>query len=366
MKDGNKMGGIIIQDREISFKDIQGGNWPRQKDYFEDALLFCRDWLRGRENFELKTSGSTGPPKGISIHRGQMISSAKATGAFFDMQPGQNLLCCLNTSMIGGKMMLVRAMEWDCLLDLVESSSNPLLGFPAEKRFDFAAMVPLQLEACLENKKTRPLLDRINKLIIGGAPISPSLRKQALSLNANIYQTYGMTETVSHIALANIKSSGPLVYQTLPGVRIRQNDDQRLQIAAPMVHEEWLLTNDRVEILSDSSFIWKGRADFTINSGGLKIQPEEVEEKINETIHQIFPNVRFFIGSREDAKLGQKMILILEDKGNRSARQEKLLSLLRDLLPKYHNPKEIYFVYPFVETPSGKVNRKETEKLLDN
>src|SRR5690606_18740842 len=128
---------------------------------------------------------------------------------------------------------------------------------------------------------------------------------------SSVYQTYGMTETVSHIALANLKSPGPMVYQTLPGVSIRQADDKRLEIAAPMANNDWIITNDIVEILSPISFIWKGRADFTINSGGLKIQPEEVESLISDSIQLLFPSRRFFIGSKEDDQLGEKLILIL-------------------------------------------------------
>ncbi|MEX2594519.1 MAG: AMP-binding protein [Anditalea sp.] len=358
------MGDIIIEDQKYSFKDIQSGNWPEQKSYFEASLLFCREWLNGKDTFELKTSGSTGIPKAIQVRRAQMVSSAKATGDFFEVQPHQHLLCCLNTAMIAGKMMLVRAMEWNSILHLVDPTSHPLMGFPSNQTFDFAAMVPLQLEACLESEKTKKLLNQIKNLIIGGAPVSPPLRKKASLLTMDLFQTYGMTETVSHIALANLKDSGQLTYQTLPGVRIRQTSDQRLQINTAMANEAWILTNDIVEIKSETSFIWKGRADFTINSGGLKIQPEEVEARIVETVHQFFPSLRFFVGSRPDAKLGQKLILILEGKEETQYKAENLLSILKDMLPKYQKPKEIHFMAPFVETASGKVNRLETVKKL--
>lgn len=358
------MGEVIIEDQKFSFKDIQSGRWPEQKSYFESSLLFCREWLNGKKTFELQTSGSTGSPKNIQVHRAQMISSAKATGDFFKIQAYQNLLCCLNTAMIAGKMMLVRGLEWNSKLYLVEPVSNPLMGFPSDQRFTFVPMVPLQLEACLENEKSKKLLHQIENLIIGGAPISPSLREKSSVLSNNLYQTYGMTETVSHIALANIKASGQLIYQTLPRVHIRQTSDQRLQIAAPMTQDSWITTNDIVELKSETSFIWKGRTDFTINSGGIKVQPEEVETRIGAAVHRFFPSFRFIIGSRPDAKLGQKIILILEGWEENPHQAENLLFNLKNILPNYQKPKEIYFMASFVETPSGKINRMETVKRL--
>jgi O-succinylbenzoic acid--CoA ligase len=358
------MGDIIIKDRKFLFKDIQSGSWPEQKPYFETALLFCREWLNGKENLELNTSGSTGSPKTIHVHRRQMVTSAKATGDFFKVQSHQHLLCCLNTAMIAGKMMLVRAMEWNSTLHLMEPVSNPLLGIPFDQGFMLVAMVPLQLEACLQHEKSRKILNQIQNLIIGGAPISPSLREKASLLKNNLFQTYGMTETVSHIALANLKTFGPLTYQTLPSVRIRQSLDQRLEIAAPMINDEWILTNDRVEITSGSSFIWKGRADFTINSGGLKIQPEEVEAKISRAVNRFFPNLRFFITGKPDMILGQKSVLLLEGKDENPHASEVLLSVLKEMLPQHQNPKEVCFLAFFKETPSGKINRLETVKGL--
>src|SRR5690554_4469576 len=169
------MGTIIINQQEFSFQQIKERDWPKQTPYFETSLSFCRDWLNGKNVFELQTSGSTGSPKTIKVSRAQMSSSAKATGDFFNIQPQASLLCCLNTAMIAGKMMLVRAMEWDSFLYLVEPSSNPLLGFSADQSLDFATMVPVQLETCLGDEYSRGLVHRIQNLLIGGAPPSPAL-----------------------------------------------------------------------------------------------------------------------------------------------------------------------------------------------
>lgn len=356
------MGKIIINQLELSFQEIQEGQWPELKPYFEASLLFCQEWLSEGEDFKLQTSGSTGAPKIIRISRAQMVSSAKATGKFFNLAPQASLLCCLNTAMIAGKMMLVRAMEWDSILYLVEPSSNPLMSFAADQSFDFAAMVPLQLENSLEQEHSSQLLHRIKNLIIGGAPISPAIREKTTQLAGSVYQTYGMTETVSHIALANLKAPGPLLYKILPEVRIRQSSGLGLEIIAPMSNEQWITTNDVVDIVNGSGFIWKGRSDFTINTGGVKVQPEEAEAMLSELMEDLFPRRRFFITSLPDAKLGQKVILIVE--GERGKSTEEALNQIRTHLPRYHAPKAIYFVAQFKTTPSNKINRQATFKSL--
>src|SRR5690554_5845254 len=164
------MGKIIINKQEFPFQQIRENKWPEQASYYQASLAFCNEWLNGKQSFELQSSGSTGTPKTIQVSRAQMSSSAKATGDFFGIGPEADLLCCLNTAMIAGKMMLVRAMEWDSQLYLVEPASNPLIGFATRQHFDFATMVPLQLETCLEDAHAREMLGNIRHLLIGGAP----------------------------------------------------------------------------------------------------------------------------------------------------------------------------------------------------
>ena len=361
------MGQLIIGNSTIPFGDIRSGKWPEQPAYFHASLLFCHAWLNGEENFELETSGSTGKPKTILVHRDQMTTSAKATRDFFGIKTGQNLLCCLNTSMIGGKMMLVRALEWNSEVHLVEPSSNPFLDFHSSEAFDFTALVPLQLEAAIENEATHRILNRVENIIVGGAPISSTLREKAARLVSSVYQTYGMTETVSHIALANLKASGPLVYKALPGVRLYQSHANRLGIVAPMANVPSFLTNDLVEMKGEDGFIWKGRADFTINTGGIKVQPEVIEQQIAAAIQRYFPGSRFFVSGKPNEKLGAMVVLIMEGVKGENKRSEDLLSELKESLPTHHNPREIHFTPSFFETPSGKINRKETMgRLFDH
>jgi o-succinylbenzoate---CoA ligase len=350
------MGKIIIQDREYSFEQIRSGNWSEQDPYFKQALSFCRDWLVGKMEFELSTSGSTGKPKMITVSRKQMEISAKATADFFGIEKGPDLLCCLNTQMIAGKMMLVRGMEWDAHIFLVTPQSNPLEGIL--QSFDFVAMVPLQVANCLENPHSRSILEKTGNLIIGGAPSSPDLLQKITELHLNAYQTYGMTETVSHVALAKIEGQ-ELIYRALPGVIIGVDEENKLWLESPSAKEKRLQTNDIVELLPPYNFKWLGRADFTINSGGIKLQPEILEPKMAESIYSIFGNCNYFLFGKPDEKLGKKPVLIIEFPKDEK-RALDLLTRLKIVLDRYQVPKEILFNPLFTKTDSGKIDRITT------
>ncbi|MFD2203207.1 AMP-binding protein [Shivajiella indica] len=347
------MGKIIIREQEFSFEQIKTGNWSAQDPYFAQALYFCKDWLTGKTEFELSTSGSTGTPKTIQVNRNQMEISAKATRDFFGIEKDAKLLCCLNTEMIAGKMMLVRGMEWEAYIYLIKPQSNPLEEL--NQIFDFAAMVPLQVDTCLQNPDTYLKMQQIINLIIGGAPSSRSLLEKIAEMRLNAYQTYGMTETVSHIALAKIEGA-ELVYKVLPGVQIGVDQSNRLWVKAPMAKENILQTNDVVELLNSQLFKWIGRADFTINSGGIKLQPEILEPKMADAIFPVFGKVDFFLIGKEDEKLGQKTVLVIEHPKDEKKASDLIIELKKGL-ERYQVPKEILFNPSFTKTESGKINR---------
>lgn len=355
------MGKIIIQNRVYSFKQIQNKEWSEPELYFHQALTFCHQWLTGVQDFDLSTSGSTGEPKTITVHRQQMEKSAAGTKAFFGIEQGSKLLCCLNIWMIAGKMMLVRAMEWDATVYVEDPKENPLLDIEATISFDFVAMVPMQVNACIENEKTLGKLKNIKNLIIGGAPSSRNLVGKIIILKLNAYQTYGMTETVSHIALAKI-SNEELVYTTLPEVKIGCDQEGKLWIESPTAKEKRLQTNDLVEKLNNSQFKWLGRADFTINSGGIKLQPEILEPQISASVEKIYGPCNFFLIGKEDEKLGEKMVLVLEQPLKNESQAQDLLNELKSMINRYHIPREILIAPSFVKTASGKINRQATLK----
>ncbi|MFN3998458.1 AMP-binding protein [Algoriphagus sp.] len=327
------------------------------------AFSFCEAWLSDKTYFSQQTSGSTGTPKTIEISREQMMESAKATGSFFKTNSNTKLLCCLNPEYIAGKMMLVRAMVWDCPIWLVEPHSNPFLDLPEVFLPDFVALVPLQVEEILNNPKTSPALKKVSNLIIGGAPISEGLKSRLIANGIPAWQTYGMTETVSHVALARIEE-GETTYQTLAGVEIGQDERGAVWTKSLMSGQERIQTNDLVELKSSTSFIWLGRADFVINSGGLKLHSELLEKKSEALIAEFFPGCRYFFLGEKDEKLGERLVLLIEKTEPNEELAKLLQEKMRNVFGKFETPKKIYFIPSFVHTESGKINRDLTFKQL--
>lgn len=302
---------------------------------------FLLDWFDDRDYIEMQTSGTTGVPKTIKVNKQAMVHSAIATGDFFDLQPGNKALQCLPVKYVAGKMMLIRAIILGLELDYVEPTSNPLKNIETE--YDFIAMVPMQAQNSITELK------KVKKAIIGGAKISTSLEKQLIKLPTQVYETYGMTETITHIAA---KKVGEKCFTVLPHVTISYDDRNCLVINAPkIIGEEVVVTNDIVELVNENQFVFLGRYDNVINSGGIKIIPEQVEQKLDGKIDR-----RFFIASKEDKELGEKVTLIIE--GDSFEMDKKIF----EDLDKYENPKEIIFIPKFKETENGKFLRKESLK----
>jgi O-succinylbenzoic acid--CoA ligase len=324
------------------------------------AFAFCRDWLAGQETFIQQTSGSTGAPKLQVLSRTQMEASAAATGAFFGTTTREHLLCSLNPSFIAGKMMLVRAMVWNCPITLVEPSANPLLGL--EEQFTFVALVPLQVEAGLAEEKSRKLLQSIPHVLIGGAALPHKIQQGLVQQGIRAWQSFGMTETVSHIALAPIEE-GELVYQPLPGVAIGINEQDCLWIQSPMSGSEKIQTNDTIELRSKNTFVWLGRADFAVNSGGIKHFPEQLERRIAPLLEKTCPGCAYFLYGEKDSRLGEQLVLYVEGTGEENKRLA-LEAGLKQILGKYEVPKKIYFKAAFAYTPTRKINRHTTAASL--
>ncbi|WP_306350269.1 AMP-binding protein [Flavobacterium sp. '19STA2R22 D10 B1'] len=318
----------------VAYSFIKEGE--QYEKYIGDFIL---NWFDEKSFIELNTSGTTGDPKLIQIDKQAMVHSALATGNFFDLGPGDKALHCLPTQYIAGKMMFVRAFILGLELDLVAPSSNPLEN--NETEYKFCAMVPLQAQNSLKE------LDAIKILIIGGAKVNDSLQQQLMNLpKTAVYETYAMTETITHIA---VKKIGVEAFDLLPHVTIAQDERGCLVIDAPTIASEKVVTNDLVEILNDHQFIWLGRFDNVINSGGIKLIPEKIEEKLQGKI-----NARFFVVGKQDHTLGEKLVLVIE--GTEFPIDHAIFSDLG----KYEQPKEILFSPKFQETESGKLQRKKT------
>ena len=338
---------------EVSYSLIKEGE-PYERD-FGDFLLH---WIDNETMIQVRTSGSTGIPKTIVLEKQHMVNSALATGKFFNLKAGDSALLCLSGEYIAGKMMLLRAMVLGLELDLVEPSSTPLLG--VNKSYDFCAMVPLQLENSLAQ------INSIKTVIVGGAPMSKTLKDKIQNVKTSIYETYGMTETITHIAVKKINLDKTVssdgvenFFETLPNITIQKDDRNCLVIKAPDLNSAPIITNDMVNLISDTEFEWLGRYDNIINSGGVKLIPEQIELKLVSILKN-----RFFVAGIPDEQLGQKLILLVEKEGHDPKLSGKIKSL--ETLEKYEVPKDILFLESFIETVNGKISRKNTLQQILN
>lgn len=322
------------------FYSFAKGLMNSDEEFERHLSKFVSEWFDENDFVEVTTSGTTGTSKIIRLKKEAMVNSALATAAFFDLKNNCKALHCLPMQYIAGKMMLIRAMVlgWD--LDFVKPDSHPLDG--NKENYDFAAMVPIQVEHSITQ------LHAVKKIIIGGAKLNPDLANKLKQLPTAVYETYGMTETITHIAAKRIQDSA---FSVLPGIVISTDDRNCLVIEAPRLSEVKIITNDVVELQDGNKFVWLGRYDNVINSGGVKLFPERIEEKLGGKIPY-----RFFVIGKPDASLGEKLVLVIESS------PYEIDTALFDGLDKYEKPKEILFVPKFSETETGKIKRGDTIK----
>ncbi|WP_166965099.1 AMP-binding protein [Yeosuana marina] len=329
--------------REIAYSFVKEGL------HYEEAIGdFLLDWLDNKSFIKVKSTGTTGKPKLIKIDKQVMVNSSIFTGNFFNLKPGDKALHCLPANFIAGKMMLVRAMILGLELDLTEPTSHPI--FNTKTKYDFAAMLPIQLQNSLHD------INNFKNIIVGSVKVSNKLIEAIQDKSTRVFETFGMTETATHIALRPLNnfeseqkttSLGKSIFKTLPDISISQDDRGCLVIESGHLTKQPIVTNDLVKLYSEDEFEWLGRFDNVINSGGVKIFPETIEEKLQEKIKQ-----RFFIASEKDETFGEKIILILE--GDIDTVDN---SIFEDL-DKYEKPKKIYCAHKF-DVISDKIQRKK-------
>lgn len=320
----------------LDFSNQKFDSLHLENEWEREISVFLDQWNSDSDFVLAKTSGSTGLPKEIKLPKSAMRLSASMTGEFFGLKNGNSALLCLPMGFIAGKMMVVRAQELGLKLYCTEPKSEiNLYDFP---ELDFVPMTPMQVEKSIGN------LGKIKKLLIGGAPLSDELRSRLLETNTRVFESYGMTETITHIGLKEITED---YFRTLKKVKIRKDERGCLVIQTPYFEEE-ITTNDLVEIKGENQFKWLGRFDSIINSGGIKLIPEQIEQKLKAIIP-----IEFILSSLPDSTLGEKLILILE---NPEPIDVDFASLE---LSKYEIPKEIFYLNRFPRTESGKLKRKE-------
>lgn len=318
-------------------------------DWWQHIVDFLEQWANNSPEVDVFTSGSTGKPKKIKLQKTHLWQSASQTCDFFKLNSKTNALLCLPVNYIAGKMMLVRAMVVKMNLICVQPTANPIKNL--DEKIDFAAMVPMQVYRGVENVEK---FNQIKNLIIGGGKVSDKLIKKLSPFRGKVFETFGMTETISHIAIKQLIPKKETHFTPLKGVKISQSENKTLIIDCPKIGVNKLKTNDIIEFDNKiGTFNWLGRTDFLINSGGIKIIPELIEKKIEKYISSTF-----LIVGKGDDQFGEKLILIIQQTDKKNEVNE-LMEKIKTVLPPKFLPKEIIFVKEIPLTPSGKINRKK-------
>ncbi len=327
--------------KEVAYNFIKEGD---QYEYFLGDFLL--DWLDQSDSIHFETSDAASRTKKLVFKKQALVNSAISTGNFFGVSVGDKALHCLPANYIAGKMMLIRSIILGLEIDLISPSKNPF--YKNQKTYDFVAMTPMQAFNSLSE------LRKVKKLIVGGAYVSSVLQKALIKGEVNAFETYGMMETLSHVAVR--KMTDPVSeFKCLPDIKVRQDKRKCLIIDASKLYVENLVTNDEVEIFSSTHFRLIGRIDHVIKSGDLKLHPEQIERKLSENL-----SFHFFIDSVSDPELGEKVVLVVKD--DPEIKLEKLHKQIKNCtsLEPYEIPKTIVCFKNFIQTYSGKVKRKAT------
>lgn len=336
-----------------STKELTKSNWTTAD---QKALELINEWESDSDTISTFTSGSTGKPKQIVLKKELMRASVQMSIDAFDLCLSDIFLCNLSTESIGGKMQIIRALELKSLLVFLSPSSDPIsemLQFEnilnTELSSLILAFVPMQVESILKSPIQLSFLKKAKVILIGGAAISPIQESKLLPLELPIFATYGMTETITHVA---IRKLGRAYFETLKGVEIEQSAKQTLRLKAPSTNNKWVVTNDIVTISEEGkSFKLLGRADNVINSGGVKLQIEEIEEKIKR-----ISKVELFCFGLPDSKLGTKLCCAYLKSTNTILSKE----LLKGKMTKFEVPKVFFALENFKYTNSGKIDKLKT------
>lgn len=319
-----------------------------------ELSAFLSDWNSPSDTLLVHTSGSTGKPKPMWVEKRRMAASARTTCRFLGLKAGDTALLCMPLDYIAGKMVVVRALVWGLRLVSVHPCGHPLATLSEAPVF--AAMVPMQVYNSLQVDRERVLLRQVRHLIIGGGAIDRALAEALKDFPHAVWSTYGMTETLSHIALRRL--NGPEAsewYQPFDGVEVALSSDGCLVIHAPEVCATPLVTHDIAELSADRrNFRILGRKDNIICSGGIKIQTEEVERRLAPYLH-----VPFMISRQADPKFGQVVVLLAECQDMDAVRQ-----ICHEVLPRYWTPRHYYQVDHLPLTETGKPARRKAEEMV--
>lgn len=337
--------------------------FSEDKSGFKSSLSdFLAEWFNETDTVKVHTSGSTGTPKELWVEKRRMMESARLTVNFLDLQPKDTALLCMPLQYIAGKMVVVRSLVAGLNLLPVAPCSRPLQYL--ETAPDFAAMVPLQVYTSIQNPRDKELLRQIRHLIIGGGAIDRTLGEELRDFPHAVWSTYGMTETLSHIALRRL--NGPEAtdwYTPFNDVQISLSPEGTLTIDAPQVCPLSLVTNDLAEFNDRGQFRILGRRDNTINTGGVKVQTEEIEAQLKP-----LTELPFAITSVPDPKLGERIVILIQTSGGQQLQPEEFAQLTEAIshLPRYWQPRQVIPVPELSLTGTGKPDRAEAKRIARN
>jgi O-succinylbenzoic acid--CoA ligase len=355
---------FLLNGRTISLREVQEDLVQGVTSFESDTLQFIRAWLSKQDIFELTTSGSTGPPKTIRATRGQMQASARRTLSALGISTGGTAVVCLSTAFIAGKMMVVRALENNMNLVAIEPQSDPFALLPVDCIPSIMAVVPLQLQTMLITPHSRERLNQCGVLLVGGAPLPEGVKEEVAQLKTRVYATYGMTETLSNIALQQL--TGPEqddAFHALPGIHVSADERGCLVVTLPEMNAA-VVTNDLVELHSATSFRWIGRWDNVINSGGYKVMPEHVEQALAKAMVQIGISYTLFVAGFPHERLGQQVTAVIEAQPLSEDQERRIIQHLGTVLKPHEIPQTFRYLNPFRYTSSLKIDRAATQKLL--
>lgn len=324
-----------------------------QNEFLQDLESFLQEWHNDEPMVWVHTSGSTGTPKPLQVEKERMRASARLTCSFLGLKEGDTALLCMPLQYIAGKMVVVRSLVAELELIPVAPCGHPLKDL--KEAPTFAAMIPMQVYNSLQVPEEKHILKNIKHLIIGGGAIDSSLAKDLKDFPNQVWSTYGMTETLSHIALRRLngkEASG--WYTPFDSVHIRLSEEGTLIIHAPNVCHEELITNDIAEINEEGKFRILGRKDNIINSGGVKIQIEQVEALLKEHL-----SIPIQISAAPDAKFGEIVVLLY----NKVEDEQKIKTICEDKLPTYWQPKRYIPVEALPLTGTGKPDRASARRI---
>ena len=326
-----------------------------QQEFLQDLEAFLQEWQNDEPTVWVHTSGSTGTPKPLQVEKERMRASARLTCSFLGLKEGDSALLCMPLQYIAGKMVVVRSFVAGLKLLPVAPCGHPLKDLTEIPTF--AAMIPMQVYNTLQVPEERAKLMEIKHLIIGGGAIDDALGRELKTFPNHVWSTYGMTETLSHIALRRLNGAEASDWYTpFENVRIRLSEENTLIIHAPSVCAEELTTNDIAEINDEGKFRILGRKDNTINSGGVKIQIEQVEATLKEYL-----DVPFQITARKDAKFGEIVVLLY----NKVKEEADIRRICEEKLPAYWVPKIYLPVKELPLTGTGKPDRATARRIAN-